>query len=75
MTADELRKAGEAYRQARDRMETERLYLRGEIRDAAAAGMSESEMARVTGVQRETVRKALGKGLGSGSTAAREEES
>jgi DNA-binding GntR family transcriptional regulator len=41
-------------------MEDERRELHDEIREAAGT-MSEAEIARVTGVQRETVRKALGK--------------
>ena len=52
--------AGSRYRQARDQMEDERRELHDEIREAAGT-MSEAEIARVTGVQRETVRKALGK--------------
>ena len=52
--------AGGRYRAARNQMELERLALRDEIR-AAEGSMSEAEIARVTGVQRETVRKALGK--------------
>jgi DNA-binding GntR family transcriptional regulator len=61
MSNDRLKIAGRRYRQARDRMEAERAVLHDEIRRAAGT-MSESEIARVTGVQRETVRKALGKG-------------
>jgi DNA-binding GntR family transcriptional regulator len=60
MSGDRLKIAGSRYRQARDRMETERTALHDEIREAAGT-MSEAEIARVTGVQRETVRKALGK--------------
>ena len=60
MSADRLRMMGSRYRRTRDRLETERRELHDEIR-AAAGTMSESEIARVTGVQRETVRKALGK--------------
>ena len=60
MSANRLKIAGSRYRQARERMETERQELHDEIR-AAAGTMSEAEIARVTGVQRETVRKALGK--------------
>lgn len=60
MSANRLKIAGSRYRQARDRMETERVCLHDEIREAAGT-MSEAEIARVTGVQRETVRKALGK--------------
>jgi DNA-binding GntR family transcriptional regulator len=55
-----LEAAGSRYRQARERMEIERQGLHDEIREAAGT-MSEAEIARVTGVQRETVRKALGK--------------
>jgi DNA-binding GntR family transcriptional regulator len=60
MSADRLKIAGSRYRQARERMEIERQGLHDEIREAAGT-MSEAEIARVTGVQRETVRKALGK--------------
>ena len=60
MSAETLRVRGRRYRKTRDRLETERRELHDEIR-AAAGTMSESEIARVTGVQRETVRKALGK--------------
>jgi len=58
--AGRLKIAGSRYRQARERMEIERQGLHDEIREAAGT-MSEAEIARVTGVQRETVRKALGK--------------
>ena len=60
MSADRLREAGEAYRRMRDRTEDARFDLHMLIREAAGT-MSEAEIARVTGVQRETVRKALGK--------------
>jgi len=55
-----LQAAGTRYRKAREQMEFERTTLHDEIR-AAAGLMSEAEIARLTGVQRETVRKALGK--------------
>jgi len=60
MSADRLRMMGSRYRRTRARMENERQELHDEIR-ASAGTMSEAEIARVTGVQRETVRKALGK--------------
>ena len=60
MSAERLKIAGNRYRQARDRMETERQELHCVIR-ASAGIISEAEIARLTGVQRETVRKALGK--------------
>ena len=61
MTSTDLHALGESYRAAREGAERARVALHAGIKAAAAAGMSESEMARVTGVQRETVRKALGK--------------
>jgi len=60
VSVDRLRMMGSRYRRTRDRAENERQELHDEIR-ASAGTMSESEIARVTGVQRETVRKALGK--------------
>jgi galactose mutarotase-like enzyme len=60
MTADQLRIAGKRYRLARNQMESARIALHSLIRSTAGT-MSEAEIARVTGVQRETVRKALGK--------------
>lgn len=62
MSADRLRIAGNRYRQARERLEADRTDLQEEIRNAVAfTSMSESEIARVAGVTRMTVRKALGK--------------
>ena len=60
MTNDDLAKLGTTYLRARAKAEAARLVLRDAIR-AAAGTMSELQMAKVTGVQRETVRKALGK--------------
>jgi len=60
VSADRLKIAGSRYRATRSIMERARVRLHDEIR-AAAGTMSEAEIARVTGVQRETVRKALGK--------------
>lgn len=60
MSADRLKIAGSRYRATRSIMERARVRLHDEIREAAGT-MSEAEIARVTGVQRETVRKALGK--------------
>jgi len=60
MRADSLKRAGTAYLKMRGRAEVARIDLHKAIREAAGT-MSEAEIARVTGVQRETVRKALGK--------------
>ncbi len=58
MTADPL--AVPRYRLAR--YAAARADLHAAVRDAVAAGMSESEAARVAGVARDTVRRILGKG-------------
>ena len=60
MSADKLRRFGATYLDARRKAESARLDLHRAIQNAAGT-MSEAEIARVTGVQRETVRKALGK--------------
>ena len=57
-----LRQNGFDYRSKREQAELARLKLLDTIRNAVAfTTMSEAEIARVAGVQRETVRKALGK--------------
>lgn len=62
MITDRLRLAGNRYRQARERLEADRVDLQDAIRNAVAfTSMSESEIARVAGVTRMTVRKAMGK--------------
>ena len=52
---------GKRYRYLRRETEDARKKMRDAIVAAARLSMSEAEIARVTGVQRETVRKALGK--------------
>lgn len=56
-----LSKAGKAFAAARDRERLAAAALHEAIRAAVAQGMSESEAARVAGVDRMTVRRALGK--------------
>lgn len=56
-----LRIQGDAYESAVAAAEAQRVGLVGVIRMAAKGGMSESQIARCAGVQRMTVRKALGK--------------
>ena len=60
MTDDDLAKLGTAYLRDRDKAEASRLKLRDAIQ-AAASTMSELRIAKLTGVQRQTVRKAVGK--------------
>ena len=55
-----LRDLGATYSDARRAAESARLNLYRAIQSAAGT-MSELEITRVTGVQRQTVRKALGK--------------
>jgi len=55
-----LHKFGLEYTRARTRMETAHAALREAIR-AAAGTTSELQIAKATGVTRQTVRKALGK--------------
>lgn len=57
----DLAKAGKAFKAARDRERLAATYLHEQIRLAVLEGMSESEAARVAGVDRMTVRRALGK--------------
>ncbi len=57
----ELAHYGEEYKDAASRAEDARAGLVWKIREAVDGGMSESEVARVAGVTRMTVRKALGK--------------
>jgi DNA invertase Pin-like site-specific DNA recombinase len=61
VTADDLRRIGAKWTRARDveRAAAEATYAA--IVAAIADGMSESEAARVAGVDRMTVRRALGK--------------
>lgn len=56
-----LRKAGKAWHNAKRRERERAAALYQEIREAVARGLSESEAARVAGVDRMTVRRALGK--------------
>lgn len=57
----DLHKAGKAFKAARDRERLASAHLYEQIRLAVLEGMSESEAARVAGVDRMTVRRALGK--------------
>lgn len=59
-TTADLHKLGTAYLRARTRMEAAHVALREAIRDAAGT-TSELQIAKATGVTRQTVRKALGK--------------
>lgn len=58
---NDLQKAGKAFAVARDRERLAAAKLHEAIRLAVADGMSESKAARVAGVDRMTVRRALGK--------------
>lgn len=59
--AAELANRGRAYLDARAAAEEARRRLHGAIVDAVQAGVSEAEAARIAGVDRMTVRNALGK--------------
>jgi DNA-binding GntR family transcriptional regulator len=61
VTEQKLQDEGAAYRALVLRAERQREALHRAIRDAVKSGLSESEAARVAGVTRMTVRKALGK--------------
>ena len=58
---NDLHKIGKTFRAARDRERQASAKLYEAIRLAVLEGMSESEAARVAGVDRMTVRRALGK--------------
>ena len=55
--ADTLAKAAAAYRNAQDDLAAARDNLAQAVRDAVAEGMSQSEAARIVGVDRLTIRK------------------
>jgi DNA invertase Pin-like site-specific DNA recombinase len=57
----DLAKIGKQFRAATDRRKALSAKLYEAIRQAVANGMTESEAARVAGVDRMTVRRALGK--------------
>jgi DNA invertase Pin-like site-specific DNA recombinase len=57
----DLAKIGKQFRAATERRKAISVELHAAIRAAVADGMSESEAARVAGVDRMTVRRALGK--------------
>ena len=59
-TLDDLRQAGTAYLRHRDKAEASRVVLHDLIQ-AVAGTTSELQIAKATGVTRQTVRKALGK--------------
>lgn len=58
---DNLHNAGQAFKAARDNERRAAAQLYEAIRLAVLEGMSESHAARVAGVDRMTVRRALGK--------------
>jgi transposase len=55
--ADTLAAAAATYRTAQDDLDNARLNLAQAVRDAVAGGMSQSEAARIVGVDRLTIRK------------------
>lgn len=59
--AASLTRCGNEHRDAMSRAESARLSLVAAIRAAVAEGMPEAEVARIAGISRTTVRKALGK--------------
>jgi len=61
MSADELGKVADRWRKARERERALAVELYAAIVAAVNSGMSEVEAARVAGVDRMTVRRALGK--------------
>lgn len=56
-----LTRAAKRYATARQRVQQERDALRTEVEVAAAAGTPETELARLAGVDRMTIRAWLGK--------------
>ena len=61
MSADELAKVGDRWHKARERERGLAAELYCAIVAAVASGMSEVQAAKVAGVDRMTVRRALGK--------------
>ena len=61
MSAEELAKAGKRWHAARDRERALAVELYAAIVQAVEGGMSEVQAAKVAGVDRMTVRRALGK--------------
>lgn len=59
--SEELRRAGKAWHDAKKRERDRAVALYEAIRVAVADGVSESEAARIAGVDRMTVRRAVGK--------------
>lgn len=55
MATDALRVATERYRQRAADLDEARAELHRQVRAALAAGMSKSEVARITGLSRESV--------------------
>ena len=55
--ADTLAAAAGNYRVAQENLDTRREQLAQAVRDAVAGGMSQSEAARIVGVDRLTIRK------------------
>lgn len=58
---NELAKSANAWRKAKERERLMAAEMYEQIRRAVKNGMSESEAARVSGVDRMTIRRALGK--------------
>ena len=58
--ADTLAKAAIDYRVAQENLDARREQLAQAVRDAVAEGMSQSEAARIVGVDRLTIRKWIG---------------
>ena len=61
MSAEELAKAGKRWNTARERERALAVELYAAIVQAVEGGMSEVQAAKVAGVDRMTVRRALGK--------------
>ena len=61
MTRSDLARVGAKWQAAKTKERALAAELYAAIRSAVAAGMSEAEAARVAGVDRMTVRRALGK--------------
>jgi DNA invertase Pin-like site-specific DNA recombinase len=61
LSAEELAKVGKRWHAAKDKERALAAELYAAIVQAVAGGMSEVEAARVAGVDRMTVRRALGK--------------
>lgn len=65
----DLHAAGKAFQDARDAQKLAAARLQIAIREAIAKGMSEKQAAKVAGIDRGTVRRALGKSRGQKTIA------